>query len=374
MKILITGGHLAPALAIIQHIPKNADIVYVGRKHPFEGDSGLSLEYEIIGKLGIPFVELQTARLQRKFTRYTFSSLLKMPSGVIKASQILKKEKPDIVLGLGGYLSLSIGIAAWLQKIPLLIHEQTFHAGLANKILGKIATKIAISWESSQKYFPKSKTVLVGNPHLVSCPSASIQKLIDQTSSAPRLVITGGSAGSHRINVLIEHILPEILKTYHVIHQTGDARKFGDFERLQEYKKTLPQELQDRYHLMKFIDPSDFDVLYEHAKVVVCRAGINTLTTLILLKTPAVLIPIQAGQKNDQATNAEFIKKIGLGEVVHQDVSPSTLLNTIVMMMDKNDTYRNVEVEKYATQHQHAAQNLIQLLYVVYQVNSEKKS
>ncbi len=373
MKILICGGHVGPALAVIQHLPKNADIVYVGRKHPFEGDSGVSLEYQVIHDLGIQFIDLQTGRLQRKMTRHTIPSLVKFPFGIQQAVKIVHMQKPDVVLGLGGYISLSVGIAATLEHRPLVIHEQTLHAGIANKILAKFATKIVTSWESSGKYFPKSKTVLLGNPHLKANPSDHIQTLFGKVSH-PIIVVTGGSSGSHGVNVLIEKILPQLLQKYYVVHQMGDAKEFSDFERITQEVKAFSKDMQQRYFPMKFIQPEDVDFVYEKADLVIGRSGINTITSLILLKKHAVLIPLLNGQKNEQMLNAEFLKSLGLGEIFHQNSSEQVLLEKIEKMMQESSRYNAQEIDVYQQLHQQSAMHLVELLYVVAQTNSEKKS
>src|ERR1035437_5335593 len=108
MKIVIVGGHLSPALSIIKKLGKNDEVYYFGRKYVHEGDSALSLEYQEITKLNISFYSITTARLQRKLTRYTFSSLLKMPVGFYQSFNLLKKIKPDVVLGFGGYVSVPV--------------------------------------------------------------------------------------------------------------------------------------------------------------------------------------------------------------------------------------------------------------------------
>src|SRR3989344_6654527 len=164
MKIAITGGHLSPALSVIEKLSKEDVVLFVGRKHVFEGDKGLSFEYKTITSLNIPFVELTTGRLQRKFTAHTLFSIVKIPYGLAQSFLILRKFKPDVVLGFGGYLSVPVVIAAHILRIPAIIHEQTQDAGLANRMLANYADRICISWETSAKYFPRGKTIFTGNP------------------------------------------------------------------------------------------------------------------------------------------------------------------------------------------------------------------
>ena len=163
-KIILTGGHLSPLLSVIEEMKNKADILVVGRKHTFELDDALSLEFQLITKLNIPFYDLKAARFQRKFTRRTLPSFLKVPSSLFLAMAFLRKHRPDAVLTFGGYLGLPISVAANLQKIPVFLHEQTLEAGLTNKFISRFAKKIFISFPSSSKFFPKNKTILTGNP------------------------------------------------------------------------------------------------------------------------------------------------------------------------------------------------------------------
>src|SRR3989339_499065 len=149
MKIIIIGGHLAPALSVLEALPKNTQVLFVGRKYALEGDNALSLEYNTITSLNIPFVGLNTGRLQRKITRFTLFSLLKLPFGIIKSFLILIDFKPDVVVGFGGYVSIPVTFCAFVLRIPVVIHEQTMEAGLTNRLVSRFAKKICISWDSS---------------------------------------------------------------------------------------------------------------------------------------------------------------------------------------------------------------------------------
>lgn len=340
MKVLLTGGHMAPALSVIQTVPKDTEVVYVGRKHAFEGDAGVSLEYKTITEMGIPFIPLRAGRIQRKLSLQTIPSLLKIPMGLMQAIKILKKEKPDAVLGFGGYLSVPVGIAAFFLGIPLIIHEQTTRVGLANKVLAPFAQKICISWESSRIFFPKNKTVLTGNPILTSEKKAPREIFPESSQELPLVVIVGGSAGSHAINILVEDTLETLLKKYRVLHQTGNATEFGDFERLQTKLKALPEKLQKRYALTKFIHPDIVGDVYKKADVVISRSGINTITMLLMLKKPAILIPLPYGQHNEQQTNAEMFVGSGLGTILpQQTATPSLFEEATTAMIEKLPEY-----------------------------------
>lgn len=331
MKVILVGGHLSPALAILENLDKN-NTYYIGRKYSFEGDNAPSLEYREIIKLNIPFYSLHAARLQRKFTRYTLTSLLKMPVGFYQALRILNKVKPDVVLSFGGYLSLPIGLAAYFLKIPLVIHEQTLEIGLANKILSSLATKICISWQSSEKFFPKEKIILTGNPIRKDTLSLLNNKKI--INNPPLIYITGGSAGSHAINELIGKSLKKLLDKYVVFHQTGDSKIYNDYEKLTQIKKSLNSQKAKNYILTKFLNPKESSMMLAKADLVIGRSGINTVTELIYLQKPALLIPLPFSQKKEQAKNAEYIKSLGLAKVMEQvSLTTDSFINTIFAML-----------------------------------------
>lgn len=343
MKILIIGGHLSPALCVIENL-KNEEVFYVGRKHAMEGDSALSLEYQLINKLKIPFYEIKTARLQRKFTRHTLLSFLKFPKGFIEAIKILKKIKPDVVMGFGGYVSIPVIISAYFLKIPSVIHEQTLEIGFANKALSSFATKICISWESSSKFFPKSKTILTGLPikKEIIAAKKTVRQDKDQTQKhdLPFLYITGGSLGSHRINKLVEEILPGLLKNFYIFHQTGESG-LNDYEKLRELKNNLKEELSKRYEITKFLQSGEVTKILSKSDLVLSRAGINTVAELLFLQKPAFLIPIHFSQRNEQVKNALILKNAGLGEIGDEEnLTSQDLLDKLLYMQRNLHSYK----------------------------------
>lgn len=368
MKVLITGGHMGPAVAVIEALPKGIDVVYVGRMHSFEGDKGFSLEYQTITKMGIPFIPLTTGRVQRVFTPHTLPSLLKIPRGFWEAVRILRKEKPDVILGFGGYLSFPIGVAGKLLGIPLVIHEQIRKAGMANQLLSIIADKICISWETSKAYFPQSKVVLTGNPLL---PFNKETSLSFPSGKAPLLVIVGGSAGSHALNVLVEGSLLQLLPHYRIFHQTGEAVEFGDFQRLQKIKSDLPPELQGRYKVVTFIPPASVWGVLDKADGVVSRSGINTITMLLVLQKKSLLIPLPYGQKNEQLENALFLKKEGIAHVFdQQSATPSSFVQAITAMMEMKG---NRHLANYKHLHVNAAEKIAEVIQLCATMESKKE-
>jgi len=357
------GGHLAPALAVIDALPKDYQVLFIGRKHAFEGDAGYSLEYKTITKLNIPFANITTGRLQRKFTKYTLLSLLKVLAGIVQAFSILNSFKPDVVLSFGGYLSVPVIFTAFIMRIPIVIHEQTQEAGLANRISSFLAKKICISWESSRKFFPKQKTVLTGNP--VRNFQFSIFNFQLPKEDLPIVYVTGGSSGSHFVNILVEGCIKQLLESYIVIHQTGDSQVYKDFDRLQLIKDNLDPKIKERYVLKKFIDFEDVGSILNKASLVISRAGINTVTELISLEKPALLIPIPFSQNNEQLKNALLFRSLGLGETLTQEsLGSANFLQKVKKIVNNINGYKIKDKSKTLI-NKNAAQKIIETIEYV---------
>lgn len=346
MRLVITaggGGHFSPCLSVLEACPKDWEVLIAGRKYALEGEETLSLEYQIAKDWNLPFVPLTTGKIQRKFTRYTIPSLIKIPFGFFQAFRIVSNFKPNVVLLFGGYVSFPIAISALFFRIPVIVHEQTLGAGLANKIISFFAQKICVSWPQSLEYFPKQKTILTGNP---------IRKQITQEykkkeSSLPTIYITGGSSGSHAINEIVKGCIEKLLERFLVVHQTGETQTYRDFQVLEEIKKKLPLDVGERYVLKKFLSPSEVGLILQNSDLVVSRGGINTISELIALSKMAIIIPLSVSSSNEQIENALFFKELGLGEVVRQeDLTSDSFLNLIVRMIKKRKKYRILENKK----------------------------
>lgn len=367
MKVLITaggGGHFAPALSVIQVLPKDWEILLVGRKYAFEADKTISLEYKTATALDIPFQAITTARLQRTFTPYTLSSLVKLPVGFYEAYKLLKKYKPDLVLSFGGYVSVPVVVAAAVLRVPIVIHEQTFHAGLSNKIAARFAKYICVSWEASKQYFPKEKTVVTGNPLKIEMMEKknffSSHPLASENEKLPLIYITGGSLGSHAINLLLDGCLERLLEKFVLVHQTGDAQEYKDFDWLSDRKNILPEKLQKRYILTKFVEPQETGSILKKATVVIARAGINTVSELLYFGKPALLIPLPFSQGNEQRVNAHFLKKQGLGEVFEQEsLTSEKLYEHILSMITHKDRYEKNSTHAKSKIITNAAENIL---------------
>ena len=342
MKILFTGGHFSPALAIINSLGKKDEAFVIGRRFVFEGDTAESLEYKICKARGIPFHALNTGRLQRNFTRHTIPSLARLPLGFFDALKTLKKWQPDVIVVFGGYIALPVAYAARILKIPIVVHEQTLTAGLANKIIAKFATKICISFDTSRDFFPKDKTIMTGNP--VRHEVFEIKNKLE-IPKADVLYITGGSSGSHFINVLIGNSIEKLAENFVVIHQTGESKLHADFSKLTAIQMALPAKTKKNYILKKFILPDEIGWVLHNSTLVISRSGINTISELLSIGRVGLFIPLSTGQKNEQLENARFVKSLGMGDYLIQDTITSAKFIEKIYAMRKSlaDYKKNIE-------------------------------
>lgn len=341
MRVLITGAHFTPAQAVIEELKQFPDleITYIGRNKTLEGDKTLSVESQVLPKIGVKFQNLIAGRLQRNFTPYTIISWLKIPIGFIQAFYYLLVDKPNVVLSFGGYVGVPVVVSAWLLSIPVIVHEQTLVVGLANKFSNLFASKIAVSYQSNAKI--NSKVILTGNPlrkELLEENSldSEFKEFLTrpQNKKLPLLLITGGNQGSHIINEVASKIVDKLVENYFVVHQTGDS-KYQDFEVLSGLKKNLKHP--DRYLLKKWIDVKDWGNLLKRTDLAVSRAGANTLYELAYFGVPVIVIPLPYLYKDEQTKNALYFQKMGLAKILLQkNLTPESLFKKI------NQTFNNL--------------------------------
>lgn len=332
-KVLITGGHLTPALAVAEELVDRIgieSIVWVGTKYTTTEKTEVSAEYKTINSKNIRFIDLQAGKLFRKWNRFTIKSALYnlylIPVGFIKSAFIISSEKPDIVFSAGGYLALPICFWAKVNGKDVYTHEQTLTTGLANKFIAKLSKKVFTSWNETSNDLPKEKVVYTGNPlpkNFKDVFNEPPKKLFE--NKLKTIMITGGNQGSHRINLVIKEVLPELLDQYNVIHQCGNTPPDFDFKTL----KPLEQELSNKagiYQVYDYDSSMNYSRQLKNCDLVISRAGANTITALALYQKMAILIPIPWASKNEQFLNANYYAKTGLAKVIHQDNFNSKIL------------------------------------------------
>jgi UDP-N-acetylglucosamine--N-acetylmuramyl-(pentapeptide) pyrophosphoryl-undecaprenol N-acetylglucosamine transferase len=361
VNILLTGGHAGTtALAVIEEIQSREDtkdwkISWIGAQHAVEGKKTKTLESQILPRLGIATYSIIMGRLQRKITRYTLFSLVKIPFGFIHAFYLLKKIRPQVILSFGGFAAYPVVVVGSFLKIPVVVHDQTAAAGRANLFSARFAQKVAISRVSCEKFFPKEKIVLTGNPIIKSIREIHPRL---QISDPPVLFVAGGSRGSQTVNTIIRNILPELVRSFIVIHQTGPL----DYRDFVELRNTLPEESQKHYELHEFIDPLEIHTFWRRADIFIGRSGANTVSESIAAKRPSIFIPLPFAYNDEQTKNAEYAKIIGLATIIpEKNVDKETFLQAL-SLVHKQWGKIVKHVYKKESPDIHAATNVVNLL------------
>ena len=338
-KIVICGGHLTPALALIEKLEKRKDaqIIFFGRKYATEGNKSISAEYRQITKKGIKFIPITAGRLQRKFTTHTIPSLLKIPVGSLQAFFNLLLIRPQIVISFGGYLSLPVVFCAWLLGIDCLTHEQATVPGLANRINSLFVKKIFLSWPQSEKYFDSQKVQTIGNLTRESIfkTQAKDPKLSSFLKNSKNLIfVTGGNQGSHFLNKLTREIAP-VLRGFSFVHQVGTANFDNDIEKSQKIKLK-------NYFPLDYIDSENIGAVFKKSDLVISRSGANTVWDLGILKKASILIPLPIAAGGEQGKNARILISAGSANVLRQEeTNAKTLINVIREMFKNLKKYQN---------------------------------
>lgn len=330
-KIVLTGSHLTPAIALKEKLQKQ--------------------DWQVID------LKIDSPKFNRHQPLLSSLSLIKLPYSFIRACRCLAKIKPKLVVSFGGYAALPVCLAAKLLSLPLIIHEQTFAAGLTSRLTSLLANKVAISWPSSQSFFPRKKTILTGNPIRQALLNVQLKK-------TKTLYIAGGHQGSKTINNVVAKILPALLKIFTVYHQFGLAQSTSAFKQQQQFK-------HPRYKLKRWFSVTELAQIFSQTSLVISRSGVNTITELAYLHLPAVLIPLETAQKNEQMTNARFLESQGLAIILQSSrLNAVSLLQSIKSALKQLPRQTSLSFDTGLVSS--AADNLYQLVKTV--IHESKKN
>jgi UDP-N-acetylglucosamine--N-acetylmuramyl-(pentapeptide) pyrophosphoryl-undecaprenol N-acetylglucosamine transferase len=347
LKVVIsgggTGGHIFPAIAIAnalkQKLGENVEILFVGAKGKMEMEKVPAAGYKIEG--------LWISGIQRSLSLKNLSFPFKVVSSLLKARSIIKKFRPDIVIGVGGYASGPTLAMAGLAGVPVLIQEQNSYAGITNKLLGRIAKKICVAYDGMDKFFPKEKIVLTGNPVRQDILQLEGKKDrgIEYFKLNPKkktILVIGGSQGARTINKSIIKDL-EIIKDNNIqlVWQTGIAF-------LPLAKEAV--EKVDGESLKAFDFVTKMDLAYAVADLVISRAGASSVSELCLVKKPAILVPLPTAAEDHQRKNAQALVTHNAAVMIMDSEAPEKLVKTAVELMnsEKNRERLSENISKLA--------------------------
>ncbi len=292
-----TGGHIYPAVAIANELKSRfpeAEFLFVGAKDKMEMQKVPESGYEIKG--------LWIAGLQRKLTLENALFPIKLICSLWKSRQIIKEFKPNVVIGTGGFASGPLLQMANMMNIPTVIQEQNSFPGITNKLLSKKANKICVAYENLERFFPKEKMILTGNPvrqDLISIENKKSEALVHFSLNANKktLLVLGGSLGARRVNQLIEKELDKLISLdVQIIWQCGKLY----FEDYKKYNSTTVK-------VLAFIDR--MDLVYAAADIVISRAGASSVSELCIVGKPVIFIPSPNVAEDHQTKNAASIVK-----------------------------------------------------------------
>jgi UDP-N-acetylglucosamine--N-acetylmuramyl-(pentapeptide) pyrophosphoryl-undecaprenol N-acetylglucosamine transferase len=371
LKILMTGGHLTPCLAVIPKLQQlDCQVQFVGRQTTDHYGS-ISHEEEEIAKYHVPFVPLNAPKLHRKPLSKNLREITKIISCWQNANRIVSNFKPDVIMSFGGYVAFPVTLAGKMAGIPVITHEQTTRIGLANRLIRFYATKVASSWPSldqlnridySKPSNIDTKNVFTGNPVRSEFTKPQpVPSWLKINSGLPLLYITGGSQGSRAINHYVGDHLKELTGKYNLVHQTGSSRDSQDYRHLAEIKEHLPDHLRSRYFLQPWIQAAEVAYLLANADLVIGRAGANTLTEIVINQTKCILIPLPVSGNNEQLNNARLIATLGLARVLQQD-DLNDLENLIAGYLAQPINLDRKILNKYRQLHNNAVNNLVELI------------
>lgn len=291
-----TGGHIYPAIAIANELKSrfpDAEFLFVGAQD--------KMEMQKVPQAGYTIKGLWIAGLQRRLTFDNALFPMKVVHSLLIARGILKDFKPDAVIGTGGFASGPLLQMANLMGIPTLIQEQNSYPGITNKILSKKAAKICVAYENLERFFPKEKMVLTGNPvrqDLIAIESKREQAIqyFNLNANKKTLLVLGGSLGSRRINQLIAQELDFFKKQdIQVLWQCG---KFY----FEEYK-----HFNNNSNIQVFAFIDKMDLVYAAADFVISRAGASSVSELCIVGKPVIFIPSPNVSEDHQTKNAQAI-------------------------------------------------------------------
>ncbi|MGD1972876.1 MAG: undecaprenyldiphospho-muramoylpentapeptide beta-N-acetylglucosaminyltransferase [Desulfobacterales bacterium] len=355
-----TGGHLFPGIATAQEFEtRNAatSIIFVS--------TGNALEKSVLSKTGYPLQTITVAAIKGRGLCNQVKSVANIPKGILEANRILKNFSPDLTIGLGSYSAGPVVFAAWLRRIPIVIHEQNILPGITNRILSRFANRIYISFENTKSSLDLRKVRWTGNPVrrelLEYCDHNAAKKRDNAGNRSFTVLIIGGSQGAHRINMAVIEAL-EYLKDkdqLHFVHQTGDADE-------QQVNKAYRQN-HIRCTVQSFFN--NMDELYRKSDLLICRAGATTVAEITALGKAVIFIPFPHAADDHQVLNAGSLSDHGAAEtIIEKDLSGQLLSERIAFYAAHEKVLNDMAARARRFGKPDAAQNIVDDCYRLLEV------
>jgi UDP-N-acetylglucosamine--N-acetylmuramyl-(pentapeptide) pyrophosphoryl-undecaprenol N-acetylglucosamine transferase len=317
-SIVLTGGgsagHVTPNIALLPRLQAlHLDIHYIGQQ--------AAIERDLIAPLYIPYHAISAGKLRRYLDLKNLTDIFRVGWGFLQAFAILRKLQPDVVFSKGGFVSCPVVWAAWLLRIPVVIHESDLTPGLANKLSAPFATRICYSFPETAAHLSGEKAICTGIPIrdvLRSGNPDKGRKLCHFSDQKPVLLIIGGSLGAQAINEAVRAAFSTLQQDFNICHLCGAGHLDSAFENISGYAQ-FEYVFEELPHLFALAD------------VVVSRAGATTLFELLALQKPNLLIPLPlTSSRGDQILNARSFELQGFSIVLPEEqLTPETLISEV---------------------------------------------
>jgi UDP-N-acetylglucosamine--N-acetylmuramyl-(pentapeptide) pyrophosphoryl-undecaprenol N-acetylglucosamine transferase len=343
-----TGGHIVPGIALANEIRArrpNAAILFVGTAH--------GLESRLVPEAGFPLELIEASGFVGQTLGKRIRAIAQLPGGFAAARALLRRHRARVVVGVGGYVSIPVLLAARSLQIPSVIHESNALPGVANRFLNRFATRTAVGIATANKHF-KKPGVVTGTP--VRPEFFEIPPL-DPEASTKRVLVFGGSQGSRVINRAIARAAVMLQKSdFEVIHQTGEKDLAGTRQR---YTK-----IPAKWRLEAFLPHIDREMAW--ADLVICRAGAMTVSELIAAGRPAILIPFAAAASGHQLANARALARAGTAVVMEEkDLTGDNVAGTLTELFQNRPRLVEMATKARALAKPGAAKELATLVFGV---------
>lgn len=334
-KVLVmaggTGGHVFPALAVAKALQeKGVDIKWLGTR--------AGIESRIVPENNIDIVYLDVAGVRGQGIRRLLFAPFKIARGILQVLSLIRDYQPDLVLGMGGFVTGPGGIGAWLSRTPLCIHEQNAVAGFTNRVLARFANRV---FQAFPNTFASSKVTTTGNPvrREMTQSDEPTERFMHRTGPIHVLVL-GGSQGAVALNETVPEAFARLANQdqFVIRHQAGGRN-------LQQAQKKY-QSLQVSADVVPFID--DMKAAYHWADVVICRSGALTVAELAAVGVGALLVPYPYAVDDHQTKNAEYLANHGAALLIQQsELQPETLENVLMeKLSDRAELLRMAQLAK----------------------------
>jgi len=367
MRVVIagggTGGHTSAGLAVAAALRERGgvEVHWIGSRGGVEAARA--------SQAGLPFHPITVGKLRRYWDWQNVPDLaFRAPAGAAQAWRLLRRLRPALLFATGGFVALPPALAARALGIPVVVHEQTSVPGLANRIAGRFARRIAITFPLAGGDFPPERVTLTGNPlrpELAGGSREAACRRFGFDPAAPIVYVTGGAQGSHKINRTVGEILAELLGICQIIHQCGDNRETGDGGWLAERAGALPAALRPRYALTPYVGEELRDV-FAAAELVIGRSGAGTVNECCHLARAAIYIPLPGASGDEQTGNARLVEAVG-GAVLFPQVSltPPGLLEAARRLLADRPALRAMGERARSLAVPDAAERIARLIFEV---------